>query len=315
MKTNSGTIKYASKSDYLNNRPSYIAEDGGVASKTSKVTDSAKNTAGEVKARGKDADISERAKKLANKDNLKKNGQEIVGAGKKILEEAKDVAKSTLKSPGLLDNFLGLAKDDEGDKPEVTKVKEVDTKGLRPPVREPAIFFIRGFELIGLNDGGELKTMADNIPGAEYFSWQDEDKMIEEIKRRPMDKPVVLVGHGMGADSAVNIAQKLNKAEHGFRRVDLLVTMNSFGFDNDIIPQNVGKNLNFISDETSLFNDGPNIARKADLTQVMNELRTEGHDEIVDSSEVQFKIFNGINDILFDWKNARKSQSQDSKSS
>jgi hypothetical protein len=314
MKTNSGTIHYASKSDYLNSRPSYIAEDGGVASKTSKVTDSAEKAASGVKSESKSADISERAKKLANKDNLKKNGQEIAGVGKKILEEAKDVASSTLKSPGLLNNFLGIGGDDKA-KAEVAEAKEVDTKGLRPPVREPAIFFIRGFELIGLNDGGELKTMADNIPGAEYFSWQDEDKMIEEIKRRPMDKPVVLVGHGMGADSAVNIAQKLNKAEHGFRRVDLLVTMNSFGFDNDIIPQNVGKNLNFISDETSLFNDGPNIARKSDLTEVMNELRTEGHDDIVESSEVQFKIFNGINDILFDWKNARKSQSQDSKSS
>lgn len=313
MKTNSGTIRYASKSDYLNNRPTLTAEGADVASKTSKVTDSAKKSADGVKANSKSSDISERAKKLANKDNLKKNGNEIVGAGKKLLEEAKDVAKSTLKSPGLLDNFLGLSGDDET--PEVAEVKEVDTKGLKPPVREPAIFFIRGFELIGLNDGGDLKTMSENIPGAEYFSWQDEDKMIEEIKRRPMDKPVVLVGHGMGSDTAVNIAQKLNKAEHGFRRVDLLVTMNSFGFNNDIIPQNVGKNLNFISDESSLFNDGPNIARKADLTNVMNELRVEGHDEIVESSEVQFKIFNGINDLLFDWKNAKKAQSQDSKSS
>jgi len=313
MKTNSGTIRYASKSDYLNSRPTLTAEGGDVASKTSKVTDVSKKSADGVKANAKSSDISERAKKLANKDNLKKNGKEIVGAGKKLLEEAKDVAKSTLKSPGLLDNFLGLSGDDET--PEVAEVKEVDTKGLKPPVREPAIFFIRGFELIGLNDGGDLKTMSDNIPGAEYFSWQDEDKMIEEIKRRPMDKPVVLVGHGMGSDTAVNIAQKLNKAEHGFRRVDLLVTMNSFGFNNDIIPQNVGKNLNFISDESSLFNDGPNIARKSDLTNVMNELRVEGHDEIVESSEVQFKIFNGINDLLFDWKNAKKAQSQDSKSS
>jgi len=313
MKTNSGTIRYASKSDYLNSRPTLTAEGGDVASKTSKVTDVSKKSADGVKANAKSSDISERAKKLANKDNLKKNGKEIVGAGKKLLEEAKDVAKSTLKSPGLLDNFLGLSGDDET--PEVAEVKEVDTKGLKPPVREPAIFFIRGFELIGLNDGEDLKTMSDNIPGAEYFSWQDEDKMIEEIKRRPMDKPVVLVGHGMGSDTAVNIAQKLNKAEHGFRRVDLLVTMNSFGFNNDIIPQNVGKNLNFISDESSLFNDGPNIARKSDLTNVMNELRVEGHDEIVESSEVQFKIFNGINDLLFDWKNAKKAQSQDSKSS
>lgn len=314
MKTNSGTIRYASKSDYLNNRPTLTAEDGEVASRTSKVTDAAKKSADRVKANSKSSDISERAKKLANKDNLKKNGNEIVGAGKRLLEEAKDVAKSTLKSPGLLDNFLGIGGDDD-EAPEVADTKKVNTKGMKPPVREPAIFFIRGFELIGLNDGGDLMTMSENIPGAEYYSWQDEEKMIEEIKRRPMDKPVVLVGHGMGADSAVNIAQALNKAEHGFRRVDLLVTMNSFGFNNDIIPQNVGKNLNFISDESSLFNDGPNIARKSDLTNVMNELRTEGHDEIVESSEVQFKIFNGINDLLFDWKNAKKAQSQDSKSS
>ena len=311
MKANPGTIRYASKSDYLNNRPTLTAKDGEVASKTSKVTDATKKSVDGVKANRKSTEISERAKKLANKDNLKKNGKEIVGAGKKLLEEAKNVAQSTLKGPGVLDNFLGIG----GESSEIEDVKNIDTNGMKPPKREPAIFFIRGFELIGLNDGGDLKTMSDNIPGAEYYSWQDEEKMIEEIKRRPMDKPVILVGHGMGADSAVNIAQTLNKAEHGFRRVDLLVTMNSFGFDNDIIPQNVGRNLNFISDESSLFNDGPNIARKSDLTKVLNELRVEGHDEIVESSEVQFKIFNDINDLLFDWKNAKKSQSQDSKSS
>lgn len=307
-------IHYGSKSDYLNKKPTYISEDGGLSSKKATSSNSAKKMASDMKESVEGADISERAKKLANKDNLKKNGKEIVGAGKKILEEAKDVAKNTLKSPGVLTDFLGIGGSGSAD--EVEEAREIDTNGLKPPINKPAIFFIRGFELIGINDGGELKTMADNLPETEYYSWQDEDKMIEEIKRRPMEKPVVLVGHGMGSDTAVNIAQKLNKAEHGFRRVDLLVTMNSVGFDNDIIPQNVGKNLNFISDASSMFNDGPNIAKKSELTTVNNELRSESHDDIVESSEVQFKIFNGINDLLFDWKNAKsQSKSQDPKSS
>ena len=160
--------------------------------------------------------------------------------------------------------------------------------------------------MIGLNDGGGLKEMSDNIPGGEFFSWQDEDKIIDEINRRSNGQPIVLVGHGMGGDTAVSISKKLNSASHGFKKIDLLVTLDSVGFNNDIIPQNVKQNLNFITDGAGLFNDAPNIARKADLTEVENFLQSEDHDELVESSEVQFKIFDSINDILFELDNKKQ---------
>ena len=74
--------------------------------------------------------------------------------------------------------------------------------------------------------------------------------------------------------------------------------MDSFGFNNDIIGQNVAKNLNFISDDSSWLNDGPNIARNNNLTEVINELRTESHTELDENEEIQLKIFQSINDIL-----------------
>ena len=95
----------------------------------------------------------------------------------------------------------------------------------------------------------------------------------------------------------MEIADELNAMNNGFRRVDLLVTMDSSGFNNDIVPQNVKKNLNIISDSVSPFSDGPNIARNTKYTQVINELRS---DNIFNSKDVQFKLFESLNDVLGD---------------
>ena len=102
----------------------------------------------------------------------------------------------------------------------------------------------------------------------------------------------------MGGDTIVDVANELNKVEHGFRQIDLLVTLDSIGSDNDIIPQNVRQNLNIISDEDYFFNDGPNIARKKEMTSVVNELRTEDHDELETAPEVQFLVYDKINSTL-----------------
>jgi hypothetical protein len=169
----------------------------------------------------------------------------------------------------------------------------------RKTIDKPAIFFIRGFEMIG-NGGGGMKEMSNSIADGKFYSWQDENKMVEEIMKRPPNQPVILIGHGMGSDTAVQISNTLNSSNHGFKKVDLLVTLDSVGFNNDIIPQNVVKNENYITDGASFLSDAPNIARKTDETEVINHLMTEDHDELIESTDVQFKIFDGINDALIE---------------
>ena len=164
---------------------------------------------------------------------------------------------------------------------------------------KPGIFFLSGFDIQGLSSGdGGVGGMAENVPHGRHFSWEDEDRVLEEITQTPIQQPIILVGHSLGGDAAVNLANRLNSMEHGFRNVDLLVTLDSVGFDNDLIPPNVKRNLNFIGDEDVFFNDGPNVARDDFRTSVFNEIRSEKHTGIDDSKEVQKKIFSAISGTL-----------------
>ncbi len=166
-------------------------------------------------------------------------------------------------------------------------------------IHRPAIMFVGGFSINPFSDGMDgLKGMSAHLPSSEFFNWDDEDKIVDEILKRDMSQPVILVGHGMGGDTAVSVAEKLNVLENGFRRVDLLMTLDSVGFDNDIIPQNVRKNVNLISDADYFFNDGPNVARNKEITEVINELRPEAHADLETSSDVQFKVFEEVQDVL-----------------
>ncbi|MEC8623225.1 MAG: hypothetical protein VXY34_00280 [Bdellovibrionota bacterium] len=168
-----------------------------------------------------------------------------------------------------------------------------------PLKNRPGIFFISGFDIKGLSSGdGGVSGMAENVPNGRHFSWKDEDQVLEEITRTSVQQPIILVGHSLGGDAAVSLANRLNSMEYGFRNVDLLVTLDSVGFDNDLIPPNVKRNLNFIGDEDVFFNDGPNIARDEDRTKVFNEIRSEMHTGIDDSKEVQKKIFSAISGTL-----------------
>ena len=181
----------------------------------------------------------------------------------------------------------------QGMKP-ITKLEQ-----SQPLKNRPGIFFLSGFDIQGLSSGdGGVGGMAENVPHGRHFSWEDEDRVLEEITQTPIKQPIILVGHSLGGDAAVNLANRLNSMEHGFRNVDLLVTLDSVGFDNDLIPPNVKRNLNFIGDEDVFFNDGPNIARDDFRTSVFNEIRSEKHTGIDDSKEVQKKIFSAISGTL-----------------
>jgi len=77
------------------------------------------------------------------------------------------------------------------------------------------------------------------------------------------------------------------------------VSIDSVGMNHNIIPMNVNRNLNFFTEGVIPFLHGdPNVARNTDYTDVQNELRFELHSKMDDSQEVQYKIFESINEVL-----------------
>ncbi len=231
--------------------------------------------------------ISDDAKKIAKKlgrdavDTLKqnfspdgsvlKNSLELVN---KLIPHQKMETKNTSK---LDDNKM-----------EVARVSQISG-----PV------FVSGFQFQGISEGGtSLEKMSHEFKGGKHFNWSDELELLSEIKKMPENQALALIGHSFGGDTIVNISNKLNTPEYNFRKVDLLVTLDSVGFNNDIIPSNVRKNLNYIGDKDLLFNDGPNIARSTKATEIYNELRPESHANIDDSPEVQKKILTEINNLF-----------------
>ncbi len=167
-------------------------------------------------------------------------------------------------------------------------------------VDAPGIFFISGwkFKNLSSDDDSGLKIMSKYIDYSKHFNWTQKDELLNEILKRPIDRPIMLIGHSLGGDLGVEIANELNSLKYGFRPIELLVTLDSVGFDNDIIPQNVKKNMNFIGEKDYLYNDGPNIAKDNSNTNVVNELRSESHTQLDDAADIQFKIFNMINETL-----------------
>ncbi len=208
---------------------------------------------------------------------------------------ASSVAKNLAKMPVLPIVTPSESKD-------MKKLEEKITEPIASKVsfiKKPAVIFIEGFSAFGISNGDGIKDMADNLPGSKRFSWDEQDKIIEEIKKHSPEQPVIMVGHSFGGDSAVEIANTLNSVKNGFRSIDLLVSIDSVGMNHNIIPMNVKRNLNFFGEGVVPFLHGdPNVARNTGYTDVLNELRSELHSKMDDSEEVQFKIFESINDVL-----------------
>ena len=95
------------------------------------------------------------------------------------------------------------------------------------------------------------------------------------------------------------MANELNSAKNGFRPIDLLVSIDAVGMNKTIIPINVKSNLNFFGEGILPFVHGdPTVARNTKYTEVTNELRSDMHSKMDDSPEVQFEIFQKINEVL-----------------
>ncbi|MFA6239015.1 MAG: thioesterase domain-containing protein [Bacteriovorax sp.] len=237
-------------------------------------------------------DISETAKTLNSETG---NSSSSSSNSEKAMSSATKIADSLSTVP-----VLPIVVPSESKDAKKLEEKILDkTPSKLSFIKKPAVIFIEGFSAFGISNGDGIKDMADNLPGAKRFSWNEQDRIIEEIKKHSPEQPVVLVGHSFGGDTAVEIAATLNSVKNGFRGIDLLVSIDSVGMNHSIIPMNVKRNLNFFQEGVVPFLHGdPTVARNTDYTEVLNELRNELHSKIEDSEEVQFKIFQSINEVL-----------------
>lgn len=233
----------------------------------------APNTLG---AEASNVNISKEAKELS----LTKTPSVLPSAPSAPADLVKQVAKENVKE-GVKEKAIEKLKQQKED------IKKRES---------PAIIFIKGHFF----EGSDIEELASNIPRASLYSYNDHKEILGEINKKGASQKIILVGHGLGGDTALEVAQELNQARYAFKKVDLLVTLDAVGVGNDFVPHNVTKNVNFIGNQKSLFgllNDGPKIAQNSKLTSVENELRPEGHTEIDESDDIQFRIFHLIKDL------------------
>jgi hypothetical protein len=185
-------------------------------------------------------------------------------------------------------------------KPEIPDIKKEVKAGSQ---KKPLIVFIKGMDFFSSPSKSErgyagVGKMAEAIDGSRIYGWDQKNEIIDEIVKTHPDFPVILIGHSLGGDTAVEIADELDSLEHKFRKVDLLVTIDSVGFQNDIIPQNVKSHLNVFGENDLFFNDDPHVARRNEKTNVMNILSPLDHTDLDDDKEIQYEIVNLIQKSL-----------------
>lgn len=232
---------------------------------------------------------------------------DLSGASKPITPSPVSVPLPSVPVPSLPDISLpDIAKDVAQD-----EIKEKATKASKEvlgpeikngSVRKPLVIFIKGLDLFSSpskSEGGYagVGRIAESIEGSRLYGWDQKDEIKKEIKKIHRDYPVVLVGHSLGGDSAIEIADELDSLKEGFRPVDLLVTIDAIGFSHDIIPQNVKNHLNIFG-ENSILKDGPHVARREEKTTVRNILSPLDHTDIDDDREVQYEIVDLIQKTL-----------------
>lgn len=213
-----------------------------------------------------------------------------------------DLPKISSESPPKID-VTEKAKEiaEEKAKKEIKETSIVDEKA--GSLRKPAIIFIKGWDVFSSPLKSEtgyagVGKMAESIKGSRLYGWDQKDEIIKEIVKREKSQPIILVGHSFGGDTAVEIADALDSLEHNFRPVDLLVTIDAVGFNNDIIPQNVKKHLNVFGENSWFLNDGPHVARRHEKTEVINILSPLDHTELDDDKGIQYEVVNLINESL-----------------
>ena len=208
---------------------------------------------------------------------------------------------SSLPEAPVKDLIQDAAKDEAKTKAKESVIKDPEVKA--GSVKRAAIFFIKGLDVFSSPSNSEggyagVGRIAESIEGSRIYGWDQKDEMLKEIRKIHPDYPVVLVGHSLGGDTAVEIADELDGLKEKFRPVDLLVTIDAIGFNHDVIPQNVKKHLNVFGENSYFLKDGPHVARREEKTSVRNILSPLDHTDIDDDREVQFEIVGHIQDTL-----------------
>lgn len=210
-----------------------------------------------------------------------------------------DAPKPDLSADLAKDKIKDTAKEEAQKKVEEIKKSEVKEGS----VKRPAIIFVKGLDVFSSpskSEGGYagVGRLAESVEGSRIYGWDQKDEIIEEIKKVHADYPVILVGHSLGGDTALEIADELDSIEGGFRSIDLLVTMDAIGFSHDIVPQNVKNHLNVFGENSWFLNDGPHVARREEKTTVRNILSPHDHTDIDDDREIQFELVSLIQKTL-----------------
>lgn len=205
-----------------------------------------------------------------------------------------------LPTPSLESTAKDVARDEAAET--AKKALEVKEKIAPGSVKKPAIIFVTGWQYMSSPSKSEgsyagVGRMAEAIPGARLYGWDQKDAILEHVARTHKDFPVILVGHSLGGDTVKEVSDALDSLEHGFRKVDLLVTLDAVGFGNDIIPQNVAKHLNVFGENDFFLNDGPHVARRHEMTKVENILSPLDHTELDDAKDIQFEIVQAIESV------------------
>ncbi len=191
----------------------------------------------------------------------------------------------------------------ETSKPELKKPSEISNVLEKVNPKKPAIVFIKGLDVFSSPSSSErgyagVGKIAEAIEGSRIYGWDQKDEIIDYIKKVNSDQPIILVGHSFGGDTAHEVTESLDSLEHGFRKVDLLITIDAVGFDNDIIPQNVKNHLNVFGEKDYFLNDSPHAPRRHEMTNVKNMLSPLDHTELDDDKEIQYEVVNLIKETL-----------------
>lgn len=187
---------------------------------------------------------------------------------------------------------------------DIKKVEDITPPEVKAgEQKRSAIIFIKGLDIFSSPLKSEtgyagVGRIAESIEGSTIYGWNQKKEIISEIMKVHNDYPVVLVGHSLGGDTAIEVANELDTLENKFKKVDLLVTMDAIGFNNDVIPQNVKKHLNVFGERDMFLNDGPHVARREEKTDVKNILSPLDHTDLDDDKEIQFEVVSLIEKTL-----------------
>ncbi|WP_018391014.1 alpha/beta hydrolase [Ancylobacter sp. FA202] len=117
-----------------------------------------------------------------------------------------------------------------------------------PSRADTHVYLLRGlFGVFSLGLDDLAKQLKAQGYHTELYGWDEAQHVIDLIRRRDQqghEGPTILIGHSLGANAVITVAEGLNKRSIA---VDLAVTFDAT--DPDPVPQNVAILINFWADD------------------------------------------------------------------